>query len=67
MDKKPIKQTSDIHKIRQSINAKTERSEQDVIRAVKEVVDASYKRLNYTLGALFFMQLVVYLVLLINL
>lgn len=67
MDKKPIKQTSDVHKARQSINAKTERSEQDVIRVVKEAVYASYKRLNYTLGALFFMQLVVYLVLLINL
>lgn len=67
MDKKPIKQTSDVHKARQSTNAKTERSEQDVIRAVKEVTDTLYRRLNHTLGALFFMQVVVYVVLLINL
>ena len=37
MDKKPIKQTSDIHKVRQSINAKTERSEQDVKKHLNDV------------------------------
>ena len=38
--------TSDLHKVRQSINQKTERSEQDVI-----------KTLSWTIAALFVLQL----------
>jgi len=44
--KKNISSTSDLHKVRQSINQKTERSERDVI-----------KTLSWTIAALFVLQL----------
>lgn len=65
--KTKVPRTSAEHKIRQSINAKTERSEQDVIKSVekseKDVIDS----LNFTLGALFIIQFATFIVALIGL
>lgn len=55
MKKTKIEQSSPEHAIRQSINAKVERSEKDVI-----------KSLEWTLGALFVLQALTLILIIVN-